>query len=67
MHKTIDNIQTRKLFSPAKKVRRINTRELLERSQQLFDSELVSPDINQANREKWIRSIMILGDRWELS
>ena len=38
--------------------------QLIMRSEQLFNSEYVTSDINQANREKWVRAIRILGNRW---
>lgn len=41
--------------------------ELIMRSQELFDSDLVTSDVNAANREKWVRAVQILGDRWLLA
>lgn len=38
--------------------------KLIMRSQELFDSEYVTSDINHANQEKWVRAVQILGNRW---
>lgn len=62
--KTARNVETRKMFEKPKKVPHITTRELVTRSEELFNSEYTTEEINSANREKWVKSIMILGDRW---
>ena len=41
--------------------------QLIMRSQDLFNSEFVTSDVNEANREKWVRAVQILGNRWLLA
>lgn len=33
----------------------------------LFCSDLVSDQVNRANRRKWVRSVRALGDKWLLA
>jgi hypothetical protein len=62
--KTAKNVETRKIFEKPKKVPHITTKELISRSEELFNSEYATEEQNSVNREKWVKSIMILGDRW---
>jgi hypothetical protein len=62
--KTARNVETRKIFEKPKKVPHITTKELISRSEELFNSEYATEEQNSVNREKWVKSIMILGDRW---
>jgi len=41
--------------------------QLIMRSQDLFNSEYVTSDVNSANQEKWVRAVQILGNRWLLA
>lgn len=38
--------------------------ELEARSKILFNSEWVSPELNQRNRDEWISSVKKLGNNW---
>lgn len=45
----------------------MNTRQLIRHSKTLFNSNMVPVDINRANRKKWVRMVLWLGDRWLLA
>ena len=62
--KIAKNVETRKIFEKPKKVPHVTTKDLIIRSEELFNSEYTTAEINSANREKWVKAIMILGDRW---
>jgi hypothetical protein len=38
--------------------------KMLRRVRQLWNSSLVTREINRANQRKWIRQVRILGDKW---
>jgi hypothetical protein len=38
--------------------------KMLRRVRQLWNSPLVTREINRANQRKWIRQVRILGDKW---
>jgi hypothetical protein len=41
--------------------------KMLRHVRQLWNSSLVTREINRANQRKWIRQVRILGDRWLLA
>jgi hypothetical protein len=41
--------------------------KMLRHVRQLWNSPLVTREINRANQRKWIRQVRILGDRWLLA
>lgn len=40
---------------------------LLRKSVRLFNSEYVPAEVNRANRIAWLRSVLMLGNRWLLA
>ena len=47
--KTARNVETRKIFEKPKKVPHVTTKELVVRSEELFNSEYATDEINLAN------------------
>lgn len=45
----------------------MDLRYLVRHAKELYNSEFVPSHINRANRKKWVRSILWLGDRWLLA
>lgn len=45
----------------------MDVRYLVRHSRELFRSEFVPDRVNRANRKKWVRMILWLGDRWLLA
>lgn len=45
----------------------MNTRKLIRRAQKLWSSPTVPPEMNRANKKKWLRAVIRLGDRWLLA
>jgi hypothetical protein len=41
--------------------------KMLRHVRELWNSPLVTREINRANQRKWIRQVRILGDRWLLA
>lgn len=41
--------------------------KMLKLACRLFNSEFVPESVNRSNRIKWIKSIRILGDKWQLN
>lgn len=40
------------------------TRSLIRKANKLWDVPDVPPEINRANKKKWLRSVIQLGDKW---
>lgn len=38
--------------------------ELEERAKVLFNSEWVSPELNERNQQEWVKSVQGLGNKW---
>ena len=45
----------------------MTTRQLILKARNLWNVDYVPAHINKANRHKWIRSVLMLGDKWLLS
>lgn len=41
--------------------------QLRQQARRMFNSELVPDHINRINQRKWVRSVLILGDKWLLA
>jgi len=38
--------------------------KLLKMSRRLWANDMVSDELNRANRLKWIRAVRVVGDKW---
>ena len=45
----------------------MTTRQLILKARNLWSVKGVPAHINRANRKRWIRSVLMLGDKWLLS
>lgn len=43
------------------------TIDLRQKARRMFSSPLVPDHINRANQRKWVRSVLMLGDKWLLA
>ena len=43
------------------------TRDLIRKANKLWNVPHVPPEINRANKKKWLRSVIRLGDKWLLA
>lgn len=44
-----------------------NIKQLVRHARELWNVDYVAPEINRANRRKWVRSVNRLGDKWLLA
>lgn len=46
----------------------MKTKEELDKiAHELWNSDLVSYELNQANRQKWVEAVLKLGEKWILA
>lgn len=45
----------------------LTPKALMRHAKELWNSPMVSPELNRYNRKAWVRSVMRLGDRWLLA
>lgn len=42
----------------------MQTQKLRQKARQIYNNRLVPDYINQHNQRKWVRSVLLLGDKW---
>ena len=42
----------------------LTNQQLRRKARQIYNNDMVSDHINQHNQRKWVRSVLLLGDRW---